>query len=100
MSDGGVSVMMVKNNSERRTTMTFTYNPKGVCARQFTIEVEEGKVANISIVGGCSGNLQGIAALLKGMSVEEAIARMEGIRCGFKSTSCPDQIAKALKTVV
>ena len=57
--------------------MTFTYNPKGVCARQFTIEVEEGKVANISVVGGCSGNLQGIAALLKGMSVEDAILQME-----------------------
>lgn len=79
--------------------MTFTYNPKGVCSRQFTIEVEDGVVGSVSIVGGCSGNLQGIAALLKGMKVEEAIERMEGIRCGFKSTSCPDQIAKALKTV-
>ena len=80
--------------------MTFTYNPKGVCARQFKIEVEDGVVNSVAVVGGCSGNLQGIAALLKGMKVEEAIARMEGIRCGFKSTSCPDQIAKALKTVV
>ena len=80
--------------------MTFTYNPKGVCSRQFKIDVENGVVNNIAIVGGCSGNLQGIASLLKGMKVEDAIARMEGIRCGFKSTSCPDQIAQALKTVV
>lgn len=86
-------------NFERGNIMTFTYNPKGVCSRQFTIEVEDGVVGNVSIVGGCSGNLQGIAALLKGMKAEDAIARMEGIRCGFKSTSCPDQIAKALKTV-
>ena len=80
--------------------MTFTYNPKGVCSRQFKIDVENGVVNSIVIVGGCSGNLQGLAALLKGMKVEDAIARMEGIRCGFKSTSCPDQIAQALKTVV
>ena len=80
--------------------MTFEYAPKGVCARKFTIEVEDGKIGNIAVMGGCSGNLQGLAALLKGMEVEDAIARMEGIRCGFKSTSCPDQIAKALKTVV
>ena len=80
--------------------MTFTYNPKGVCSRQFKIDVENGVVNSIAIVGGCSGNLQGIAALLKGMKVEDAIARMEDIRCGFKSTSCPDQIAQALKTVV
>ena len=80
--------------------MTFTYNPKGVCSRQFKIDVENGVVNSIAIVGGCSGNLQGIASLLKGMKVEDAIARMEGTRCGFKSTSCPDQIAQALKTVV
>ena len=80
--------------------MTFTYNPKGVCSRQFTIEVENGKVGDVKIVGGCNGNLQGLASLLKGMDVEEAVRRMEGIRCGFKSTSCPDQLAQALKTVL
>ena len=90
---------MMGKTVERGNTMTFTYNPKGVCSRQFTIEVEDGVVGNVSVVGGCSGYLQGIAALLKGMKVEDAIARMEGFRCGFKSTSCPDQIAKALKTV-
>lgn len=80
--------------------MTFEYAPKGVCSRKFTIQVEDGKIGDIAIVGGCSGNLQGLAALLKGMQVEEAIQRMEGIRCGFKSTSCPDQMAQALKTVL
>lgn len=80
--------------------MTFDYTPKGVCSRKFTIEVEDGKIGDIAIVGGCSGNLQGLAALLKGMDVEDAVKRMEGIRCGFKSTSCPDQMAHALKTIL
>ncbi len=80
--------------------MTFDYTPKGVCSRKFTIQVEDGKIGDIAIVGGCSGNLQGLAALLKGMEVEDAIHRMEGIRCGFKSTSCPDQMAQALKSVL
>lgn len=79
--------------------MTFDYTPKGVCSRKFTINVEDGVIGDISIVGGCSGNLQGLAALLKGMKVEDAITRMEGIRCGFKSTSCPDQMAQALKSI-
>ena len=80
--------------------MTFVYNPRGVCARQFTITVEDGVVQDVQVVGGCSGNLQGISALVRGMKVEEAVNRMEGIRCGMKATSCPDQIAKALKTAL
>ena len=79
--------------------MTFAYAPKGVCARRFDITVEDGAVQSVQVLGGCSGNLQGVAALLKGMPVEEAIQRLEGIRCGMKATSCPDQIAQALKTV-
>ena len=79
--------------------MTIQYTPRGVCARAFQIEVEDGKVQSVQVQGGCSGNLQGVAALLKGMPVEEAIRRMEGIRCGMKQTSCPDQLAQALKTV-
>ena len=79
--------------------MTIQYAPRGVCSRAFTIEVENGLIQSIQIVGGCSGNLQGISSLLKGMPVDEAITRLEGIRCGFKSTSCPDQIAQALKTI-
>ena len=79
--------------------MTIQYTPRGVCALAFQIEVEDGKVQSVRVQGGCSGNLQGVAALLKGMPVEEAIQRMEGIRCGTKQTSCPDQLAQALKTV-
>lgn len=77
--------------------MTIQYTPRGVCSRRFTIDVEDGVIRDIRAEGGCHGNLQGISALLKGMKVEEAISRMEGIRCGMKPTSCPDQIAKALK---
>lgn len=80
--------------------MTFVYRPQGVCSRQFTITVEDGVIRDLRVVGGCSGNLQGISALVKGMNVEDAIGRLEGIRCGMKATSCPDQIAKALKTAL
>lgn len=77
---------------------TIQYQPKGVCARFMEIEVDNGIIQGCQVTGGCSGNLQGIASLLKGMTVDEAISRMEGIRCGMKSTSCPDQLAQALKT--
>ena len=66
----------------------------------FEIQVEDGVIQSVKVLGGCSGNLQGISSLLRGMPVQEAIARLEGIRCGMKSTSCPDQIAQALKTAV
>ena len=77
--------------------MKITYRPKGVCSQLMDIEVEDGKIESVKVTGGCSGNLQGISSLLKGMDVDEAIGRMEGIRCGVKATSCPDQIAQALK---
>mgnify|MGYP004529347211 FL=1 len=77
--------------------MKITYRPKGVCSQLMDIDIEDGKIESVKVTGGCSGNLQGISSLLKGMDVDEAISRMEGIRCGFKSTSCPDQIAQALK---
>lgn len=73
------------------------YRPKGVCSQSIDFDIEDNKVKNVSFVGGCSGNLQGISHLIEGMDVNEAISRIEGIRCGFKSTSCPDQLAKALK---
>ena len=73
-----------------------SYNTSGTCARKIEIDVENGVVVDVKFIGGCSGNTQGVAALVKGMSVEEAIKRLEGIRCGFKSTSCPDQLANAL----
>lgn len=74
-----------------------SYNTSGTCARKIEIDLENGIVADVKFIGGCSGNTQGVAALVKGMSVDEAIKRLEGIRCGFKSTSCPDQLAQALK---
>lgn len=77
--------------------MKFTYRPKGVCSQQMYIEVEDGKLVSLKVMGGCSGNLQGIAKLVVGMDVDEVIARLDGIRCGFKKTSCPDQLAQALK---
>ena len=79
-------------------TMTIQYTPRGVCSRAFTIQVEDGAIQSVQIVGGCDGNLKGISSLLQGMPVDEVIRRLEGIRCGGKATSCPDQIAQALKT--
>ena len=77
--------------------MTYTYRPKGVCSQRMTIELEDGVIRDVQILGGCNGNLQGIAALVRGMKAEDAIERMRGIRCGFKNTSCPDQLAQALE---
>lgn len=77
--------------------MIIEYMPRGVCSRKMTIQVEEDMIQKVQVEGGCSGNLQGISRLVEGMRVEEAIARMEGIRCGWKNTSCPDQLAQALK---
>ena len=76
---------------------TITYRPRGECSRNMEIDVEGDVIQSVRVEGGCSGNLQGICSLLKGMTVEEAVARMEGIRCGGKPTSCPDQLAQALK---
>lgn len=80
--------------------MTIEYTPRGVCSRFFNIQVEDGVIQSVQVIGGCDGNLKGISSLLKGMKVEDAIQRMEGIRCGGKATSCPDQIAKALRTAM
>ncbi len=77
--------------------MTINYQPKGTCSRQMTIEVEDGVVKSFQVEGGCHGNLQGISRLVEGMKVEEVIERLSGIRCGMKPTSCPDQLAQALK---
>ena len=77
--------------------MQYEYKTKGTCSQRIFFDVEDGKVKNVQFVGGCNGNLKGIAALVEGMRVEEVITRVEGIRCGMKSTSCPDQLAKALK---
>ena len=77
--------------------MQFTYKTKGTCSQMISFEVEDNKVKNVSFLGGCNGNLKGIAALVEGMDIDEVIARVEGIHCGMKSTSCPDQLAQALK---
>ena len=78
--------------------MTYHYKTSGTCSREIIFDVEEGKVKNVQFIGGCNGNLKGIAALVEGMDMDEVIARVEGVKCGMKSTSCPDQLAQALKT--
>ncbi len=75
---------------------TLHYVPRGVCSRAIDIVLEDDIIKEVIFTGGCSGNTQGVAALVKDMPAKEAIARLSGIRCGFKSTSCPDQLAKAL----
>lgn len=79
--------------------MHIEYNPQGVCSRHISIDVEDGVIQSVNVIGGCSGNLQGVSRLLEGMDIPQAIRRLEGIRCGGKETSCPDQIAQALKPV-
>lgn len=79
--------------------MEINYTTQGTCSTRIEVEVEEGIVKNVRYTGGCNGNLQGISALVKGMPVEEVIARLEGIRCGNKITSCPDQLCKALRSM-
>ena len=79
--------------------MTYSFRPQGVCSQLMEIDVEDGRVRDLRVTGGCSGNLQGIARLVTGMEVEEVIRRLEGIRCGWKDTSCPDQLARALKAM-
>ncbi len=75
-----------------------SFTPTGVCSRRMEFDIVDDKICNLKVTGGCHGNLQGVSALIEGMNVDEAIARLEGIRCGFKSTSCPDQLARALKS--
>ena len=77
--------------------MKITYKPKGVCSRLMEVETQDGKITKVEVTCGCSGNLQGISRLLVGMPVQQAIERLEGVRCGLKPTSCPDQLAQALK---
>ena len=76
--------------------MQYTYTTKGTCSREILFEIEDGKLTNVQFIGGCNGNLKGIAALVEGCDVDDVIARVQGIRCGMKQTSCPDQLAQAL----
>lgn len=79
--------------------MQFTYKNKGVCSRETIVDIDENThiINDVKVVGGCDGNLQGVSVLLKGMKAEEAISKMSGIKCGFKASSCPDQVSKALE---
>ena len=76
------------------------YKTKGTCSTSIDIELKDGVIDSVKFTGGCNGNLQGIGALVKGMKPEEAISRLKGIRCGFKPTSCPDQLALALEEMI
>ena len=77
--------------------MQYRFRPQGVCSQEMYITVEDGVIQNLQVLGGCSGNLQGIGKLVVGMKAEEAAKRLRGIRCGYKPTSCPDQLARGLK---
>lgn len=81
-------------------TVKFQYPTSGTCSHLIEIEVEDGLIKDVSFIGGCHGNLQGIGALVKGMRPEDVIARLENIKCGDKPTSCPDQLSKALRQVI
>ena len=80
--------------------MQYEYKTKGTCSRSILFDIEDGKVKNVQFIGGCNGNLKGIGALVEGMNVQDVISRVEGIQCGMKSTSCPDQLAQALTEAV
>ncbi len=79
--------------------MEYRYKPSGVCSREMIIETDGDIVKKVTIVGGCQGNTQGISKLVEGMKIDEVIKRLKGILCGFKGTSCPDQLAKALENI-
>ncbi len=80
--------------------MEYSYKPSGVCSREFVFDIDNDIIKSLKIVGGCSGNLQGISSLLIGMNINDVINRIQGIKCGMKTTSCPDQIALALKKYI
>ena len=80
--------------------MTYTYKTKGTCSTQIDLELEGNIVHNVKFTGGCNGNTQGVSRLIEGMDAKEAIKRLEGIRCGMRPTSCPDQLAQALKLIL
>lgn len=77
--------------------LVYTYHPAGVCSRLITVTLEDGIVKDVVFEGGCSGNLQGVSKLVRGMRAEEVIGRLKDIKCGFKPTSCPDQLARAIE---
>ena len=76
--------------------MRFTYLTKGTCSRKIEFDIDDNKIHNVSFVGGCNGNLQGICKLVEGQDIDEVVSKIQGIKCGFKNTSCPDQLAQAI----
>jgi uncharacterized protein (TIGR03905 family) len=84
----------------KRMVLHMIYKTKGTCSTSIDVELKDGVIDSVKFTGGCNGNLQGISALVKGMKPEEAISRLKGIRCGFKPTSCPDQLAHALEEMI
>jgi uncharacterized protein (TIGR03905 family) len=80
--------------------MQYIYNTTGTCSKQILLDVEDGVINDVKFLGGCNGNLQGISKLVKGQKVEDIIDKLQGIKCGMKDTSCPDQLSKALQTIV
>jgi len=80
--------------------MQFNYKTQGTCSQTISLDITNGIISNVSFFGGCNGNLKGVSALVEGMKAEEVIERLEGIRCGFKPTSCPDQLSKAVKAAM
>ena len=80
--------------------MEYRYKPEGVCSTEMIFDIENDIITSLKVVNGCDGNLKGIAKLVTGMKIDEVIARLKGIECGFKDTSCPDQIAKALEQYI
>jgi uncharacterized protein (TIGR03905 family) len=79
--------------------MKHTYSTQGTCSKEIIVDVEDGVIRDVEFYGGCNGNLQGICSLVRGMKVDEVLARLEGIRCGYRNTSCPDQLCKALREI-
>jgi uncharacterized protein (TIGR03905 family) len=88
---------MSKEKNKGGDKMKYTYTPRGVCSAQIDFEIDNGVVKNVRFTRGCSGNTQGVSALCEGMKADEVVKRLEGIDCGGRGTSCPDQLAKAIK---
>jgi uncharacterized protein (TIGR03905 family) len=87
--------------TKEKITMTYSFRPQGVCAREMQVELnDQGVIEYLQVVGGCNGNLKGISALVRGMSAQEAVRRLKGLECGGKGTSCPDQLACGLERIL
>lgn len=85
---------------DKSSIMKYQYSTQGTCSYQIDLDVEDGIIKDVQFYGGCDGNLQGICSLIRGMKVEDVLPKIEGIRCGMKTTSCPDQLARALRQVM